>query len=341
MSKYKYEPDINELVKVLNKQKPSRPVLFELFMNPVVYEALAGHKPEDDSNDAYNRFLIDAFQAGGYDYASIGASDFHFPTKGRHTEKTASLNDGFVITDEKSFDEYKWPDPENFDYSRLDRLNEYKPDGMKLMVMGPCGVLENTIALVGYENLCYMLLDEPELVERIFTEVGQRLLKYYEIAASYDAVGIIMSNDDWGFNTQTFLSPADMRKYVFPWHAKIVEVAHKNNIPAILHSCGNAEQIMEDIIESIKFNGEHSYEDGIMPVEENYKRWGSRVGILGGMDVDFLIKASNEEIQKRSSAMLDLAEEHGSYALGSGNSVPEYIPYEKYRAMIDAALARR
>ena len=341
MSRYKYEPDFEELRRVLNKQKPSRPVLFELFMNPVVYEALAGHKPDDDTTDAYNRFLIDAFRAGGYDYTSIAASDFHFPTKGRHTEKTASLNDGFVITDEKSFDEYAWPDPESFDYSRLERLNEYKPDGMKLMIMGPCGVLENTIALMGYENLCYLLHDEPELVERVFTQVGERLLKYYQIAADYEAVGLLMVNDDWGFNTQPFLSPSDMRRYVFPWHAKIVEVAHKHNMPAILHSCGNASQIMEDIIESIKFNGKHSYEDVIMPVEENYKRWGSRIGIIGGMDVDFLIKSSPEVIQKRCAEMLDMAEENGSYALGSGNSVPEYIPYEKYRAMIDTALARR
>jgi len=341
MSKYKYQPDINELLRVLDKKRPSRPVLFELFMNPTVYKLLAGYKPDDDTVDAQNRVLIDAFHAGGYDYATIHASDFTFPVRARATQKTASLNDGFVITDEKSFEEYKWPDPEDFDYSPLDSLGKYMPDGMKLMVLGPCGVLENAIMLVGYENLCYMLIDEPDLVERIFTEVGTRLLKYYEIAAGHDAVGVVMVNDDWGFKTQTFLSPKDMRRFVFPWHKKIVETAHKNNKPAILHSCGYAGEIMDDIIDDIKFDGKHSYEDIILPVEENYKRWGSRISILGGMDVDFLIQSSPEDIRKRSDMMLDLAEEHGSYALGSGNSIPEYIPYDNYRAMIDAALARR
>jgi uroporphyrinogen decarboxylase len=132
-----------------------------------------------------------------------------------------------------------------------------------------------------------------------------------------------------------------MRKYVFPWHKKIVEVAHENKKPAILHSCGNAGEIMDDIIDGIKFNGKHSFEDVIMPVEENYKIWGKRVGIIGGMDVDFLIRSSPEEIKNRCEAMLELAEENGSYALGSGNSVPEYIPYEHYRAMIDVALSKR
>ena len=341
MINYKYQPDFNELLRVLNKQKPSRPVLFEMFMNPATYELLAGRKQENDTSDAYDRLVIDAFHAGGYDHATIHASDFMFHTNKRHYEKTVSLNDGFVITDEKSFEEYKWQEPENFDYSHLDKLGKYMPDGMKLMVFGPNGVLENVIALVGYENLCFLLADEPELVEQIFSQVGTRMLKYYQIAAEHDSVGVLMLNDDWGFKTQTFLSPADMRRYVFPWHIRIVDAAHKNGKPAILHSCGYMGDIIEDVIGLIKFDGKHSYEDSILTVEESYSRWGRRIGILGGIDIDFLCQSSPVEIEKRSAMMLELAQDSGSYALGSGNSIPEYIPYENFRAMIDAALAKR
>jgi len=341
MEKYKYQPDFNELLRVLNRQKPSRPVLFEMFMNPIVYELLADRKPDNDTPDAVNQVVIDAFHAGGYDHATIHASDFMFKTNQRHFEKTVSLNDGFVITDEKSFEEYEWQEPEDFDFSRLDKLGKYMPDGMKLMVFGPNGVLENVIALVGYENLCYMLVEEPELADQIFTQVGTRLVKYYQIAAEHDSVGVLMVNDDWGFKTQTFFSPSDMRRFVFPWHTKIVEAAHKQKKPAILHSCGYMGDIIEDVIDQIKFDGKHSYEDTILPVEDSYLLWGKRIGIIGGIDVDFLIKSSPEEIQKRSAKKLELAEEHGSYALGSGNSIPEYVPYDKFRAMIDTALAKR
>ena len=341
MAQYLYQPDFNELKSVLKRQKPSRPVLFELFMNPVVYELLAGHKQESDNEESALRLVIDAFHAGGYDYATIHAGDFHFPAGERQSKKTVSLNDGFIITDEKSFDSYIWPEPENCDYSRLDRLGEYMPEGMKLMVMGPGGVLENVIALAGYENLCYMLSEEPGLVQRLFTEVGTRLLRYYQIVAEHDAVGVLMSNDDWGFKTQTFLSPADMRRYVFPWHTAIVETAHKQNKPAILHSCGYRGDIVEDIIENIKFDGKHSFEDTILTVEDSYRLWSRRIAIMGGIDVNFLIRSPLEDIRKRSLMMLELAEEHGSYALGSGNSIPEYVPYDNYRAMIDTALEIR
>ena len=201
----------------------------------------------------------------------------------------------------------------------------------------PNGLLENVIDIVGYENLCLMLYDAPDLVRAIFDRVGGILVDYYENCAQYDTVGILMINDDWGFNTQTMLSVADMRRYVFPWHKKMVEVAHRHGKFAVLHSCGYMVDIMEDIIEDMKFDGRHSYEDNIVPVEEAYRRWGGRIAILGGLDVDFLIRSSDEEIVDRAKKMLALAEEKGGYALGSGNSIPEYIPNDKYFAMTSAA----
>jgi uroporphyrinogen decarboxylase len=73
------------------------------------------------------------------------------------------------------------------------------PDGMKLMVYGYSGVLENVVQLTGYDYLCILLYEESELVKAVFDNVGRCLVKYYEIIASYESVGLIMSNDDWGF----------------------------------------------------------------------------------------------------------------------------------------------
>jgi len=203
--------------------------------------------------------------------------------------------------------------------------------------MGPGGVLENVIKLVGYENLCYMLFEEPQLVQAVFDNVGKQLLKYYTIAAQYESVGVISVNDDWGFKTQTFLSTRDMEKYVFPWNKKIVDVAHANGKPVILHSCGYFNDIMEHVIKD-GYDGKHSYEDNILPVEASYDKWGGRIAILGGIDVDFVIRSPVESITKRCRAMLEKTSLIGGYALGTGNSVPEYVPRDKYLAMIKVAL---
>ena len=338
MKLHNRKPDIENLYKVLRKEEPSRPTLFELFMNRPLYERLAGRKLTDESPLETLKLVIEAYTAAGYDYTSTHGSNFAF-SSGRHKEKnTISLNDGFVITDEESFQKYAWPNPSDYDFSRLEKITPWIPDGMKLMCMGPGGVLENVITLTGYDNLCLMLYDNPALVQAIFDRVGETLLKYYSIALQYDSVGLLMSNDDWGFKHQTFLSPAEMRKYVFPWHKKYVELAHSKKIPAVLHSCGYPGDIMDDVINDIKFDGKHSFEDTIVTVEESYELYQGRIALLGGIDVDYIIKHTEEEIYARSRAMLKRAQGRGGYALGTGNSVPEFIPQDHYIAMLKAAL---
>jgi uroporphyrinogen decarboxylase len=150
-----------------------------------------------------------------------------------------------------------------------------------------------------------------------------------------------MSNDDWGFKTQTMLSTRQMRRLVFPWHERIVAAAHAAGRPAVLHSCGNLAPVMDDVIDGMKFDGKHSFEDNIQRVEEAYERWGGRIALLGGIDVDFMVKRSPAEIHARAAALVARGQERGGYALGTGNSVPAYIPDEHFFAMAEAAIGPR
>ena len=338
MKLHNRKPDIENLYKVLRREEPSRPTLFELFMNRPIYERLAGRKLADDTPLEELKLVMEAYAAAGFDYATTNGSAFGFPNRRKKEKQTFSLNEGFVITDEKTFEEYSWPAPNEADYSRLEKIRPFLPDGMKLMVMGPGGVLENVIALVGYENLCLMLFDNPGLAEAIFNKIGQGLLDYYEISLQFDTVGLLMSNDDWGFKTQTFLSPADMRKYVFSWHKKFVDLAHNRKIPAVLHSCGYPTDIMNDVIDYMGYDGKHSYEDTIVPVEDSYEQWHTRIAVLGGIDLNFVVTRTEEEITARCHAMLERVQSRGAYALGTGNSVPEFLPQDNYIALLKTAL---
>lgn len=335
------KPDFENLLKVLRREKPSRPTLFEFFMNDVIYSELAGKEvcAKKDKLESM-RIMMFAFANAGYDYATVRTGDFNaisFPAGEQDHEKSISLNEGVVISDRDSFEKYPWPDPEKGDFEFLDDIKPEIPDGLKLVACGPGGVLENVIRLAGYDNLCFMSIDDEGLTKDLFDAVGSRLVKYYEICAAYDSVGALISNDDWGFKTQPMLSPEAFRKYIIPWHKKIAEAGHKHGKPVILHSCGNLETLMDDIIDDIKYDGKHSYEDNICPVEDAYEKWGSRIAIMGGIDLDFICRNPKEAVYERSKKMLERSASRGSYALGSGNSIPEYVPKENYYAMISAA----
>lgn len=336
-------PDFNQLLTVLNRKKPDRPVLFEFFLNPPLYMKLAGVSFEKKDDEYFisnpgNPIVIAAFHKAGYDYVTTPGSTIVFKANVKETQKSHSLNEGFIITDRDSFNKYNWPNPDDFDYSSLKKGKQLLAAGMKFIVNGPGGVLENVIQLVGFENLCMMLMDNPKLAGEIFANVGQRLVRHYEIACRYDTVGACISNDDWGFKTQTMLSPDDMRKYVIPWHKKIADKIHQANRPVILHSCGMLEEVFDDIIDVIGYDGKHSYEDTICPVEQMYDKYSDRIAVMGGIDLDYVCRSTPQQVYGRSKAMLEKAQsKRGGYALGTGNSVPTYTPDQNYFAMLNAA----
>jgi len=208
------------------------------------------------------------------------------------------------------------------------------PSGMKVIGQG-LGILENVMWLTSHTGLAYALMDDPELVEMMFEKIGQLCVDMIERMAERDFVGAIQFGDDMGFKTATMISPAHLRQYVFPWQKKAVEAAHKYNKPFILHSCGNLEKVMDDLIDDVGIDAKHSFEDVIMPVVEVKKRWGDRIAIMGGVDMDFIARSSPEKIRQYTRAVLDECGPGGGYALGCGNTVANYVPAENFLAMLD------
>lgn len=330
------KPDFQNILAVLRREAPKRPTLFEFFLNDDLYDLLTQNMniPDHDGLGRWRK-MMRAYWVAGYDYVTIMGSEFRFPGPNIAHLASISQNSPGLISDRATFVSYAWPDPDQFDYSRLDLLASELPAGMKFIAWGPGGVLENVTTLLGFEQLCYMQAEDPDLMQEIFDAVGSRLLRYYEIVSQYDAVGAVISNDDWGFQAQTMLSPAAMRRYVFPWHKKIAAAAHAAGKPVILHSCGNLREVWNDIIEDIAYDAKHSFEDKIQPVEDVYEQYGSRIAILGGFDLDFICRSTPEQIRRRVQAMLNQVGDRGGFAVGTGNSVPYYVPAENYLAMID------
>jgi len=128
--------------------------------------------------------------------------------------------------------------------------------------------------------------------------------------------------------------PEMMQEYVFPWHKKIVEAIHDEGKPAVLHSCGNLTEIMDVIIDDLEYDAKHSYEDNIIPVEEAIELWGDRICIAGGIDINFLVTQKPDAIKKRAKKLIEQTRDRSNFGLGSGNSIPKYIPPENFQALL-------
>ena len=232
------------------------------------------------------------------------------------------------------FESYPWPKLEDISYGAVEYFNRFVPDGMKVGV-NFFGILENTSWLMGLEPLCYALADDPSLPAAIFQRVGDLTLAAVDYAATVDNVGFVVLGDDMGWASSTLLSPAVLRKHVLPHHARIVNSVHAAGKPIVLHSCGNVLSLMDDFIE-IGFDAKHAYEDKIMPVEDVYRRWGDRISIAGGIDMDILGRGTEEQVRHRVRQVLEVCAEKGTgYVLGSGNGLANFIPPQNYLAMAE------
>lgn len=331
------QPDFENLRLVLERKAPPRPVLFDFILGAEKEQLLTGKDYRTETEFERVVTTIRAFDSAGYDHAPIIVRGLDFKKHAAHQEKTKSLNDGAAVASREDFDRFVWPEITDCDFSIIRRAGEFVPKGMKLIPFAYDGILENTISILGYESLCLMLYDEPQLVEDVFFEVGSRVKQYYERCLAFDEVGAILCNDDWGFGAQTMVSPDTLRKCVFPWYREIVKAAHERGKPALLHSCGAYNAIIGDITDIMHFDGRHSYEDKIVPVETAYAQLHERIAVLGGVDVDFLARKTPEEVYARCRNLIALSAKGGGYALGSGNSVPDYIPNENFIAMLRTA----
>ncbi|MGI6543697.1 MAG: uroporphyrinogen decarboxylase family protein [Limnochordia bacterium] len=333
-----YQPDFAGFKRVLLRQgEPDRVFFYELFADREIMEAVLGHPLRDERDHIAYQLKI------GYDYVRTFLPGCAFPTTGLlKAADTAQLSRGQrvfhpgdmgCIKNWADFENYAWPKPENFDFSAIERMTRYLPDGMKItLLLGH--VLEDAMNLMGYEGLAIALYDQPDLVEALFQKIGETYEAAYKACAQLESTGFLIISDDLGFKTSTMFAPDMLRRYVFPWYKKYCDVCHAYDVPVVLHSCGNLTEVMDDLI-ACGIDAKHSYEDQILPVTEAKRLYGDRWAILGGIDVDFLCRATEAEIRERVRTVLDVCMPGGGYALGTGNTVANYIPVPNFLAMIE------
>ena len=194
--------------------------------------------------------------------------------------------------------------------------------------------------MMGVEGLAVSLYTAPDLVRAVFGKLSRLHLSGVRQLASMDAVGALRQGDDLGYKTATFISPTMLRQYVFPIYKEMAAISHAQGKPFILHSCGNLAEVYEDLIEDCRIDAKHSFEDVIMPVAEFKKQYGQRVTPLGGLDVDFLCRASKPQLRAYARKNVEACfSGDGYWALGTGNSLTDYLPVENYITVLEAAAA--
>jgi uroporphyrinogen decarboxylase len=339
-----WEPNFDRLMAVIRRDgEPDRVPFAELGIDAGTMVGVM-QQPIPRDPDESRTYRIEFMSRLGYDYVrgqyacgfgGVGrllADDT--ATEGKSQRGWQDEHHG-PIESWEDFEKYEWPKVEDASFEDIEKLEPLLPDGMKVVASLPGGVFENLARLMGYEPLCFALVEDPTLVQAVVDRVGEVELDIYRVLCQFDHVGALWINDDMGFKTQTMIGPDDLRRFVFPWQKRLAEYAHAHGRPVLLHACGNLSEVMDDLIDDVGIDAKHSFEDVIQPVAEFKRQYGSRVAALGGVEMDVLAGGTEDDVRDYTRRVIEDCAPGGGWALGSGNTVANYVPVQNYLAMLD------
>jgi uroporphyrinogen decarboxylase len=339
-----FTPDYHNIVNAAENKASSRIPLYEHIISPVIMETMRGKKFAELYNGNYRdkqeffRHYCDFFREAGYDAVSFECCTGEVMpgsgALGKHKEG--------VIKTRSDFDAYPWdaiPDMYFERYRDFFRaLGEAMPPGMKSIGGVGNGIFECVQDVVGFQNLCYIKADDEDLYTALFAKVGDMLALIWErfLREFGSLYCVCRFGDDLGYKSNTLLSAEDIRKLIIPQYRRIVDLVHAQGKPFLLHSCGCIFDVMDDIISNAKIDAKHSNEDVISPYSRWINDYGDRIGNFGGLDTDVLCDSSSVDVVSYTANVYQLCEKKGrGIAIGSGNSIPDYVSPARYGQMLD------
>lgn len=335
------QPDFDQFLKVLKRAgRPSHLPFYEHIASPGFIARRTGtefHRMPAGSRE-YWRVYVDFWLGMGYDCIPMEIAP-RLPLPEGHHALSEGSEAQVVIRNRRDYETYPWPDESNpIEFSHFETVASMLPDGVKI-VGGVCaGPYEWASRMMGTIGLSYLLADDPDLVEEVFARIGGLHVSAVRQLATMPSIGALRQGDDLGFKTSTFLRPELLRKLVFPIYRQMTDLAHAQGKPFILHSCGNLAEVYDDLIDYCRIDAKHSFEDVILPVVEFKRRYGDRVTALGGLDVDVICRSTESEVRAYARKQIETCFADGFWALGTGNSLTDYMPVENYIAVLEEGM---
>lgn len=339
-----FQPDYRNIVKSARNVEAERLPLYEHNVSFLKIGEVQGVDMmslyEGDDRDLHEFFRVycNFFKEYGYDVVTFEQCI------GQIMPGAGALGDSRivpVIQDEDDFKKYPWEEiPELYfeKYSRYFRaLRDEMPEGMKAIGGVGNGIFECVQDLTGYQGLCYMKADDEELYHEMFRKVGETNLRIWKrfMEEFGDIYCVLRFGDDMGYKNNTLLSTEDTKNLILSRYKPIVDLVHSYNKPFLLHSCGKIFSVMDELIDKIGINAKHSNEDQIAPFPVWVEKYGDRIGNFGGADVDAVCGFSKQELKEYILDIIAKSRNHGGFAFGTGNSIPDYVPTGNYLNMIE------
>jgi uroporphyrinogen decarboxylase len=333
----------------LRRQPVDRVPMFDFLFQQPMYETLIGRRPDGyNARDAVDCALALEHDAVWIPFGGFSGFEPHYLAENVYIDEWGT-------TYQKS--PASWPIDAPIDYpikSRADLTHYQMPDptlpgrdseinialemdnGGLAITGGIGGPFTQAWMLLGYEQMSYLIHDDPD----ILTDIFKMVIEFHKeaarrsVAAGVDAMWL---SDDLGDSTRGFLRLNQFRKYVLPYFAELVEYVDGLGVPVMLHSCGHITDYLPDLAQT-KIASVHPLQRTAgMDLAQVKACYGQRFAIIGNIDSSRTLPfGTPEDVAAEVREAIRIAAPGWGYVLASDHSLHDGISVENILAMFQA-----
>ena len=193
--------------------------------------------------------------------------------------------------------------------------------------------------MCGMTNALMDFYTQPDEVHKMFRKFTNFYLKIIERAAKEQNCDGIWTSDDIGTQTGQFFSVDIFREFFKPYYAEIIDCTHSYGMDFWLHTCGNVEPFIPDLIE-IGLDVLHPIQKHTMDEKKINEQFGERLTIFAGLDVQHTLPwGTPEDVRSEVRFLLDTFYKQGKglCMLTAGNGINQDCSLENLEVFFDEA----
>jgi len=217
-----------------------------------------------------------------------------------------------VLSSWDDLDNYVLPDYDNPErYAHLySRVEENKDKFLSGWLIGfPFSYMRKMRKM---ENFLMDLILEKENVIKLRDRITNMIVGMIE---NYGKLGVdaVFFCEDWGVQDRLLINPELWREIFKPSYATLCEVARKNNIKVMMHSCGYIYEILEDLIE-VGVDVLQLDQPSLMGLENLANIISGRVTLYSSVDIQEVLPTGDKKlIEEHATKMVELFHKNGGF----------------------------
>lgn len=186
---------------------------------------------------------------------------------------------------------------------------------------------------VGTETLLIALLEEPDWCVEMFNHYLDLDIALFDriLDAGY-TFDSIKWPDDMGYKHSQFFSVKQYRKLLKPVHARAVQWAHDRGMKTLLHSCGDVNPFIPELID-IGVDGLNPLEvkAGMDPIAIK-QQYGDKLLLNGGINA--LLWEDADKICAEMDKIFPVVKQNGGYIFSSDHSIPSSVSLDNFKKIV-------